>query len=346
MHTHFFLLELFYFWQINILFYDIGNIYKNYLNKMDNKIYEVHCNSSESIIHSSQASDFFQDMILDLEIEDKEYVLSLFKRVKAVEKVCDEELSFLYDLIISEEFIKLYNEKIATFKWKKEKLKNLEYFNMLSSFYSLMNKSKVIHILDLWADEIIFDWRKYLKINIWKKIKLETNSKRWKINIDWNNDNFEKFRNRWKKQVLEKYKYLEFIDETEDYLLWIDLKSKMFLVIDKLSNEIIIKSKENLEFKKSEDNDYIFVKAWEEKLYLLYLNNPIYIKENIITHYIWKQLYLIDSKINAIFKIWWKLSLIWEWEILEINWNEITFFNIENNITLIYDIEKSEFRTK
>ena len=79
-------------------------------------------------------------------------------------------MNFLYEFLTSTEFKKIYEEKISTFTWKKEKLKNLEYSNMISSFVCFMNKSKVIYILDLWADEISYEWKKYLKVNIWKKI--------------------------------------------------------------------------------------------------------------------------------------------------------------------------------
>jgi len=67
------------------------------------------------MIHSSEASDLFEQIILDLEIENKEYLLSLFKRVKAIEKVSDDELNLLYDFITSKEFISTYNQIISTF---------------------------------------------------------------------------------------------------------------------------------------------------------------------------------------------------------------------------------------
>ena len=61
---------------------------------------------------------------------------------------------------------------------------------MISSFVCFMNKSKVIYILDLWADEISYEWKKYLKVNIWKKIRVETKKQRWKIDLNLDNDNF------------------------------------------------------------------------------------------------------------------------------------------------------------
>jgi len=76
---------------------------------------KIHCNSSEAMIHSSEASDLFEQIILDLEIENKEYLLSLFKRVKAIEKVSDDELNLLYDFITSKEFILKYNQTISSF---------------------------------------------------------------------------------------------------------------------------------------------------------------------------------------------------------------------------------------
>jgi hypothetical protein len=76
---------------------------------------EIFCSSTETIILSKDSTKFFEKIILELEIENKEYILSLFKRVKAIEKVEDRELDILYNFIISENFIKLYNEKISIF---------------------------------------------------------------------------------------------------------------------------------------------------------------------------------------------------------------------------------------
>lgn len=301
---------------------------------------KIHCNSAESMIHSINASKVFQDIISELDIENKEHLLSLFKKVKAIEKVNDDELNFLYEFITSKEFIDLYNQKISTFTWKIEKLKNLEYANMLSSFICFMNKSKVIYILDWWHE-----LKDYLRINVWKTVKKPYKGTERRKNLD-DNENFEKFRNRRKTEKIDKYKYLEFIDEIDDYLLWIDLRSWMYLLLNKESNEIILKSKEKLEFKQEENNNYIFVKAWENNLFLLYWNIPLNINEKTLIHYIWDELFLIDLKQNSVFKIWWKLSLLWEWKILEINWNKITFLNSENKLFLTYDIKKSEFEVK
>lgn len=304
---------------------------------------KIHCNSSEAMIHSSEASDLFEQIILDLEIENKEYLLSLFKRVKAIEKVSDDELNLLYDFITSKEFILKYNQTISSFTWKREKLKNLEYPNMLSSFVCFMNKSKVIYILDLWADELMYEWNKYLRVNIWKKRKIQNKNIRWKVDIDWDNEKFLKFRNRWKKETIEKYKYIEFIDETDEYLLWIDLRSWMYIIIDKSTNEIIIKSKERLEFQQEEESNYIFVWTWNESLFLLYWNSFIEIKENIVINFIWEDLFLIDLRNNTVLKVWWKMTYLWIWKIIQINWTKITFYNNENKLTLVYDIRKSKF---
>ncbi len=304
---------------------------------------KIHCNSSEAMIHSSEASDLFEQIILDLEIENKEYLLSLFKRVKAIEKVSDDELNLLYDFITSKEFILKYNQTISSFTWKREKLKNLEYPNMLSSFVCFMNKSKVIYILDLWADELIYEWNKYLRVNIWKRRKIQNKNIRWKVDIDWDNEKFLKFRNRWKKETIEKYKYIEFIDETDEYLLWIDLRSWMYIIIDKSTNEIIIKSKERLEFQQEEESNYIFVWTWNESLFLLYWNSFLEIKENIIVNFLWEDLFLIDLRNNTVLKVWWKMTYLWDWKIIQINWTKITFYNNENKLTLVYDIRKSKF---
>lgn len=304
---------------------------------------KIHCNSSEAMIHSSEASELFEKIILDLEIENKEYLLSLFKRVKAIEKVSDDELNLLYDFITSKEFISEYNQTISSFTWKREKLKNLEYPNILSSFVCFMNKSKVIYILDLWADELIYEWKKYLRVNIWKKRKIQNKNIRWKVDIDWDNEKFLKFRNRWKKETIEKYKYIEFIDETDEYLLWIDLRSWMYIIIDKSTNEIIIKSKERLEFQQEEESNYIFVWTWNESLFLLYWNSFIEIKENIVINFIWEDLFLIDLRNNTVLKVWWKMTYLWIWKIIQINWTKITFYNNENKLTLVYDIRKSKF---
>lgn len=304
---------------------------------------KIHCNSSEAMIHSSEASELFEKIILDLEIENKEYLLSLFKRVKAIEKVSDDELNLLYDFITSKEFISEYNQTISSFTWKREKLKNLEYPNILSSFVCFMNKSKVIYILDLWADELIYEWKKYLRVNIWKKRKIQNKNIRWKVDIDWDNEKFLKFRNRWKKETIEKYKYIEFIDETDEYLLWIDLRFWMYIIIDKSTNEIIIKSKERLEFQQEEESNYIFVWTWNESLFLLYWNSFIEIKENIVINFIWEDLFLIDLRNNTVLKVWWKMTYLWIWKIIQINWTKITFYNNENKLTLVYDIRKSKF---
>lgn len=295
------------------------------------------------MIHSSETSDLFEQIILDLGIENKEYLLSLFKRVKAIEKVSDDELNLLYDFITSKEFILKYNQTISSFTWKREKLKNLEYQNMLSSFVCFMNKSKVIYILDLWADELMYEWNKYLRVNIWKKRKIQNKNIRWKVDIDWDNEKFLKFRNRWKKETIEKYKYIEFIDETDEYLLWIDLRSWMYIIIDKSTNEIIIKSKERLEFQQEEESNYIFVWTWNESLFLLYWNSFIEIKENIVINFIWEDLFLIDLRNNTVLKVWWKMTYLWIWKIIQINWTKITFYNNENKLTLVYDIRKSKF---
>lgn len=307
---------------------------------------KIHCNSSEAMIHSSEASDFFEQIILELEIENKEHLFSLFKRVKAIERVSDEELNFLYDFLISNEFRKLYEEKISTFTWKKEKLKNLEYSNMISSFVCFMNKSKVIYILDLWADEISYEWKKYLKVNIWKKIRIETKKQRWKIDLNWDNDNFEKFRNRWKKILTPKFKYLEIINENSDYLIWIDLRSGLYLLIDKDTNEILLKSKEELSFINNNHVKHCFVIEWENNLFLIYWNSFINVSDETIVHFIWNDLFLINKKLNTVFKVWWKMNVLWEWEILEIKGNKITFFNSENHLTLIYDIWSAKFEIK
>lgn len=295
------------------------------------------------MIHSSETSDLFEQIILDLGIENKEYLLSLFKRVKAIEKVSDDELNLLYDFITSKEFILKYNQTISSFTWKREKLKNLEYQNMLSSFVCFMNKSKVIYILDLWADELMYEWNKYLRVNIWKKRKIQNKNIRWKVDIDWDNEKFLKFRNRWKKETIEKYKYIEFIDETDEYLLWIDLRSWMYIIIDKSTNEIIIKSKERLEFQQEEESNYIFVWTWNESLFLLYWNSFLEIKENIIVNFLWEDLFLIDLRNNTVLKVWWKMTYLWIWKITQINWTKITFYNNENKLTLVYDIRKSKF---
>jgi len=307
---------------------------------------KIHCNSSEAMIHSSEASDFFEQIILELEIENKEHLFSLFKRVKAIEKVSDEELNFLYDFLSSTEFKKIYEEKISTFTWKKEKLKNLEYSNMISSFVCFMNKSKVIYILDLWADEISYEWKKYLKVNIWKKIRVETKKQRWKINLNWDNDNFEKFRNRWKKILTPKFKYLEIINENNDYLIWIDLRSGLYLLIDKETNEILLKSKEELSFINNNHVKHCFVIEWENNLFLIYWNSFINVSDETIVHFIWNDLFLINKKLNTVLKVWWKINILWEWEILEIKGNKITFFNSENHLTLIYDIKSAKFEIK
>ncbi len=308
---------------------------------------KIHCNSWETMIYSSESSIFFKNILDEMWLENKEYILSLFKRVKAIEKVNDIELDFLYDFIISPDFKNIYNEKIDNFTWKREKLKNLEYSNMISSFIFFMNKSKVIYILDLWADEIVYEWKKYLKLNIWKIDKLKIKkTKTKKIDIDWDDEFFEKFRNRWKKQTLEKFKYLEFIQEYDNYLIWKDLRSWMYLLIEKKSKEIVIKSKEKLEFRKYEENNHCFILEWENNLFLLFWNSFINIYPDMVIHFIWNELFIINKRNNSILKIWGKMSLLWEWKILEIKWNSITFFNSQNETTLEYDIKTSKLNLK
>jgi len=117
----------------------------------------------------------------------------------------------------------------------------------------------------------------------------------------------------------------------------------MYIIIDKSTNEIIIKSKERLEFQQEEESNYIFVWTWNESLFLLYWNSFIEIKENIVINFIWEDLFLIDLRNNTVLKVWWKMTYLWIWKIIQINWTKITFYNNENKLTLVYDIRKYKF---
>jgi len=67
------------------------------------------------MILSSKSNKIFEEIVKDLNIENKEYICSLYRRVKAIEKVSDNELNFLYDFLISKEFKEKYEEKISAF---------------------------------------------------------------------------------------------------------------------------------------------------------------------------------------------------------------------------------------
>jgi len=307
---------------------------------------KIHCNSWETMILSSKSNKIFEEIVKDLNIENKEYICSLYRRVKAIEKVSDNELNFLYDFLISKEFKEKYEEKISAFMWRKDKLEHLKYSNIISSFLTFMNKSKVIFILDLWADDITLDWKKYLRLNIWKAIKKTYKGAEKRINLDWDNENFEKFSNRKKTDKIDKYKYLEFIDENEDYIIWIDLRSRMYLLIEKATNNIVYKSKEIIFFKKIWNNNYCFVWYWESGLILVLWNNYISISKETKIHGVWNELYLIDEKLNTVFKIWGKINSLWEWKIIKIIWTKIIFYNTKNNQILQYDIRTWNFEIK
>ncbi|MDD3145626.1 MAG: hypothetical protein PHV23_05995 [Candidatus Gracilibacteria bacterium] len=307
---------------------------------------KIHCNSGETMILSSESNKIFEEIVKDLNIENKEYICSLYRRVKAIEKVSDDELNFLYNFLISKEFKEKYEEKISTFIGRKDKLEHLKYSNIMSSFLTFMNKSKVIFILDLGTDDITLGGKKYIRLNIGKAIKKAYKGPEKRINLDGDNEIFEKFSNKRKTDKIDKYKYLEFIDENNDYIIGIDLRSGLYLLIEKATNNIVHKSKELLFFKKIGNNNYCFVGYGESGLILVLGNNYISISKETKIHGVGNELYLIDEKLNTVFKIGGKISSLGEGKIIKIIGTKIDFLNTINHQILEYDIRTGNFEIK
>lgn len=297
----------------------------------------VTCNSTSNILKAQKSTKVFSLILRELNIENAQELIWIFNKVKTLIPISVEEEQKVTEVIKTRRFKQVYETIKLNFIVSNKNKDNIEFENLLESFFKFIIKSRVIEILWKKENDIIEkDDKVYIKI-----------------------------------KVNDKYLFLEVIEQNQDYLIWIDLRSWKYKLIDREINKDIFKTREKITFNKIQDIWIWMFLQWEENDYFCCNNFSIYFSKNSM---IYKSIYatfIIDPKSSVVYQInkenntlittniYWNILEIREWfllyfinpirfkwdnnEIHTTNWN-LNLYSIEKNKDLIHNISLKYYK--
>lgn len=280
----------------------------------------ITCNNTAGAIRSKYSNEYFSMIINDLDfIENKDEILSIYKKIKTLRPISFEEENMFINIIESPEFIEGLTLLISQLDIPDNKLKEFRTARFLDSIYNFITKCRVIDILNA-SDE-------------------------YQITTTSESNSYFRIIEGWEKNL-----YLELLDEYMDYSLCFDIRAWKYKVINNKTNKVVLESKEKIMMSSRQDiDDLLFIESCVE-----WWNNFVIVDDNIITYskdntfHEWKfDYFILDKKTSQIYQIdkktlCLKVRDFWWFSVIhETNWN-ILFHIRTRLINIAHKDEKEE----
>ncbi|PIE85559.1 hypothetical protein CSA08_01340 [Candidatus Gracilibacteria bacterium] len=176
---------------------------------------EVTCSSVETAITKKASNIFLRHLLNSLDLDNVDDIMKIYNKLKSFRSVSLDESELLYGVVKSKDFKKMYNnESDGKLKFSRNNEKRFSYSNFLISLTKLITIGDIQHLL-IKNSELEYGG------NLYRRIIYFNNSK-------------------------EKQKFCQVINDDKNFLTAIDLKTGKTFVLDKLSNEIVLISKDDI----------------------------------------------------------------------------------------------------
>ncbi len=258
---------------------------------------DIYCQNTEDIIKSKKSSQNLIKILKGFMSEsESEEILSIYNKLKNKnENISTKELEKIEELILSEIFQNSYIEYIDSLEFSRETDKEkLEIDNIITELNRYIYEIRIIKILQKSEENSLDeDWVNYWKIVEKKDIKENKKYKRSTPNKKEleNNENLEKNQKLTKCEKvweIEKYIYFEELERRWNIVIWQNLKSRRFIVLNEKTGEMIYDTQEEIEFWKMIWWGFYYINfeswiewiAWENNFNILDPNDRIHNCEN------------------------------------------------------------------
>ena len=312
------------------------------------KTIKATCSSAFTAIKSVDSTKVLKETLLNLAVENKQYYISIFNKVKNLQPINSQEADDLLEIVQSDDFREAYREiKNEFFHIKKKHKDNFKYSRLLVGLTQMIYESHIISQLTDNKWELSVHGRKYESLEL----------------VQW------------------KLHFYEYIDEYDNFFIYYDMRRMKFIVVNKQDNSILYESVNELFFSQEYKWEKLpdgFVFLWEQSEksqqsegVLLFDTTTIPLSKKINTYDGKFAHFVVDSLNNIIYKIekrswenseidYWSGNIEWvyDWYVLifdaaiQYHWDdnmvhvtewELRLFSLEKNKDVLHNISLKDY---
>lgn len=256
---------------------------------------DIYCQNSEDIIKSKNSSQNLLKILKWIKSEEESSeLLGIYNKLKNKnENISIQELDLLEELIFSEIFQNSYQDFVYSLEFNRQSdKKKLNIDNIITEISRFIYELRVIKILQN-SEENSFEeeW-----VNFWKIVEKKDIKENKKYNRSTNKPNKksllnnedlaknQKLTKNEKVAEVEKYIYFEELERRWNIIIWQNLKSRRFIVLNEKTGEMIFDTVEEIEFWKMIWGGFYYINfeswiegiAWENNFNILDPNDRIH----------------------------------------------------------------------